>query len=81
MDDEARDTGGLGPAFDQTRNFRGRRGRGPYSRYGRDQGEPRTTYAALDLGTNNCRLLVARPAGNGFRVIDACASATPAARG
>jgi exopolyphosphatase / guanosine-5'-triphosphate,3'-diphosphate pyrophosphatase len=28
-------------------------------------------YAALDLGTNNCRLLVARPAGSGFRVIDA----------
>jgi exopolyphosphatase/guanosine-5'-triphosphate,3'-diphosphate pyrophosphatase len=28
-------------------------------------------YAALDLGTNNCRLLVARPAGEGFRVIDA----------
>lgn len=27
--------------------------------------------AALDLGTNNCRLLVARPAGDGFRVIDA----------
>lgn len=28
-------------------------------------------YAALDLGTNNCRLLVARPARDGFRVIDA----------
>ena len=28
-------------------------------------------YAALDLGTNNCRLLVARPAGDNFRVIDA----------
>lgn len=28
-------------------------------------------YGALDLGTNNCRLLVARPAANGFRVIDA----------
>ena len=27
--------------------------------------------AALDLGTNNCRLLVARPAGAGIRVIDA----------
>lgn len=27
--------------------------------------------AALDLGTNNCRLLVARPAGMGIRVIDA----------
>jgi exopolyphosphatase/guanosine-5'-triphosphate,3'-diphosphate pyrophosphatase len=29
------------------------------------------TYAALDLGTNNCRLLVARPSYNAFRVIDA----------
>ena len=27
-------------------------------------------YAALDLGTNNCRLLVARPTADGFRVID-----------
>ena len=29
------------------------------------------TFAALDLGTNNCRLLVARPQRDGFRVIDA----------
>lgn len=28
-------------------------------------------FAALDLGTNNCRLLVARQAGESFRVIDA----------
>ncbi len=27
-------------------------------------------YAALDLGTNNCRLLIACPEGEGFRVID-----------
>jgi exopolyphosphatase / guanosine-5'-triphosphate,3'-diphosphate pyrophosphatase len=27
-------------------------------------------YAALDLGTNNCRLLIAAPAGDGFRVVD-----------
>jgi exopolyphosphatase/guanosine-5'-triphosphate,3'-diphosphate pyrophosphatase len=27
-------------------------------------------YAALDLGTNNCRLLIARPTGDGFRVVD-----------
>ena len=36
--------------------------RGPYRR----------TYAALDLGTNNCRLLIARPgAGDSFTVVDA----------
>jgi len=28
------------------------------------------TYAALDLGTNNCRLLIARPKDDSFRVID-----------
>ena len=28
-------------------------------------------YAALDLGTNNCRLLIAHPTHQGFRVIDA----------
>lgn len=27
-------------------------------------------FAALDLGTNNCRLLVGTPAGDGFRVLD-----------
>ncbi|MFN3232622.1 MAG: Ppx/GppA phosphatase family protein [Alphaproteobacteria bacterium] len=27
-------------------------------------------YAAVDLGTNNCRLLVAKPARHGFQVID-----------
>lgn len=32
---------------------------------------PRQAYAALDLGTNNCRLLIARPAGENFTVIDA----------
>jgi exopolyphosphatase/guanosine-5'-triphosphate,3'-diphosphate pyrophosphatase len=36
---------------------RGRRERGPF-------------YAALDLGTNNCRLLVAEPSAEGFRVVD-----------
>lgn len=28
-------------------------------------------YGALDLGTNNCRLLLARPSRRGFRVVDA----------
>ncbi|UTW53805.1 Ppx/GppA phosphatase family protein [Kordiimonas sp. SCSIO 12610] len=31
----------------------------------------RGVYSAIDLGTNNCRLLVAKPTYNGFRVIDA----------
>lgn len=42
-----------------------------------DQGFPhrrgphRHTYGAIDLGTNNCRLLIARPTDGGFTVIDA----------
>lgn len=31
----------------------------------------RQAYAAIDLGTNNCRLLIARPSGDHFVVIDA----------
>ena len=31
---------------------------------------PGHIYAALDLGTNNCRLLIARPEASGFRVLD-----------
>lgn len=31
----------------------------------------RHTYAAVDLGTNNCRLLIARPVDGGFTVVDA----------
>jgi exopolyphosphatase/guanosine-5'-triphosphate,3'-diphosphate pyrophosphatase len=38
--------------------------RPPPSRY-------RQAYAAIDLGTNNCRLLIARPASENFVVIDA----------
>ena len=32
---------------------------------------PGPSFGALDLGTNNCRLLVARPRGKNFRVVDA----------
>ncbi|QNQ12169.1 Ppx/GppA phosphatase family protein [Sphingomonas alpina] len=44
---------------------------------GKGQAAPRARwpearhYAALDLGTNNCRLLIARPQGDGFAVVDA----------
>ncbi|GHF27206.1 exopolyphosphatase [Kordiimonas sediminis] len=31
----------------------------------------KAVYSAIDLGTNNCRLLVAKPVRQGFRVIDA----------
>lgn len=36
-----------------------------------DRGEGEGLYAALDLGTNNCRLLIAQPRERGFRVVDA----------
>lgn len=39
----------------------------------RVQARPKTSrplYAAVDLGTNNCRLLVAEPRGQTFRVVD-----------
>src|SRR5258705_5493836 len=43
--------------------------RGGPSGLGAAPAEP-GVYAALDLGTNNCRLLIARPSGDGFRVVD-----------
>ena len=41
------------------------------ARHGRGKRGPIVpAYAAIDLGTNNCRLLVARPQRSGFRVVD-----------
>ncbi len=37
----------------------------------REHPATRRNYAALDLGTNNCRLLIARPDGTRFTVVDA----------
>ncbi len=34
-------------------------------------GQQRRAYGAIDLGTNNCRLLIAKPAGDSFVVVDA----------
>jgi|TARA_R100000501_G_scaffold17919_1_gene34807 exopolyphosphatase/guanosine-5'-triphosphate,3'-diphosphate pyrophosphatase len=47
--------------------------RAPAGRRARHDHVPkaRRTYGALDLGTNNCRLLIARPSPDGFYVIDA----------
>jgi exopolyphosphatase / guanosine-5'-triphosphate,3'-diphosphate pyrophosphatase len=37
----------------------------------RGKGVPGPCYGALDLGTNNCRLLLAKPTNNGFVIVDA----------
>ena len=75
MDDEAGGTGSVdrahGPA--PRRHRWGRRSFQPlHERSPGPNGHRRdATYAALDLGTNNCRLLVARPTVDSFRVVDA----------
>lgn len=46
------------------------RGGSPYARNRRQRRRARLC-AALDLGTNNCRLLIAEPNGRGFRIVDA----------
>jgi len=73
MTSEARVTGGLGPASERPPPRRNRWGRRPPDRssFSADATRGSGVYAALDLGTNNCRLLVARPTGDGFRVVDA----------
>src|SRR5262249_32735093 len=76
MKDEGRAAGGLDPVHHRAPQ------RAPWGRrspYGvpRHDGAPGglhpsgPPYARLDLGTNNCRLLAARPIGDSFRVIDA----------
>jgi exopolyphosphatase/guanosine-5'-triphosphate,3'-diphosphate pyrophosphatase len=76
MNDEARGAGGLDRASDAPPRRRRRWGRRPPYRSQQDAAAENAarsgaTYAALDLGTNNCRLLVARPTGDSFRVVDA----------
>ena len=72
MKDEGRAAGGLDPARERVPQQRPRSGRrAPYGDPRHDGAHALPTYAALDLGTNNCRLLVARPTGDSFRVVDA----------
>jgi len=73
MSGEAGDAPRLDPAMDRAPRGRSRWGRRSPGRRDGDLGSDRggASYAALDLGTNNCRLLVARPAGDSFRVVDA----------
>jgi len=73
-DDRARDASGpYAPA--PAKGRRRRRHRSPWHRGtapAADGAHARgaSHYAALDLGTNNCRLLVARPTSDAFRVVD-----------
>ncbi len=69
---EAGESPGLDPTMDRAPP-RPRPGWRSPGRRGNAMGSDRggASYAALDLGTNNCRLLIARPVGDGFRVVDA----------
>jgi len=40
-------------------------------RRGKNRSAQQRCYAAIDLGTNNCRLLIAKPTKSGFEVVDA----------
>ncbi|WP_415183229.1 Ppx/GppA phosphatase family protein [Phaeovulum sp.] len=43
--------------------------------------DPAELYAALDLGTNSCRMLIARPTGNQFHVVDSFSKAVQLGHG
>jgi exopolyphosphatase/guanosine-5'-triphosphate,3'-diphosphate pyrophosphatase len=71
MNDDTRLRDGSGPRGDEGQRRSG--GLPPGAAVATGAGAPGTgtgVYAALDLGTNNCRLLIACPTGDGFRVVD-----------
>ncbi len=71
MADQPRDSAsGPQQAARSGRRRRRRRGRGG-NRPAKAPSLPPAHYGALDLGTNNCRLLVAAPTEDSFRVVDA----------
>ncbi len=64
--------GDVAPTPARRRKRRARRGRGGDAPKNGSRGHGRggRAYAAIDLGTNNCRLLIAREQGAEFRIID-----------
>src|SRR5450631_110724 len=64
MNDDTRLGDGLGPLASPQGSAAARNG----TQAGPTSGS--SVYAALDLGTNNCRLLIACPTDDGFRVVD-----------
>jgi len=51
--------------------YQGRKGLAADMARRNNSGQQRRAYGAIDLGTNNCRLLIAKPAGDSFVVVDA----------
>ena len=60
-----------GSGKEQYRHKRSRYRNRPKRPHQRPNYDGQQLYGALDLGTNNCRLLVAVPSKNGFEVVDA----------
>lgn len=59
-----------GPKTDAGKRGGGRGNAAAAKRKNADSGMGSQVFGALDLGTNNCRLLVAKPAQQGYRVVD-----------
>jgi exopolyphosphatase/guanosine-5'-triphosphate,3'-diphosphate pyrophosphatase len=55
--------------YNGTKKSMGALSRRKRGKYGLARKSTPHIYGALDLGTNNCRLLLAQPAGTGFRVV------------
>jgi exopolyphosphatase / guanosine-5'-triphosphate,3'-diphosphate pyrophosphatase len=68
MNDDTRLRDGVMPGEDLQRPVAAEAACAPGAEHAR--AAPCGVYAALDLGTNNCRLLIACPSGDSFRVVD-----------
>ena len=51
--------------------YRAKNGRSNNPGSGNNRAQDTGVFSAIDLGTNNCRLLIAKPTQRGFRVVDA----------